>query len=327
MFINIKNRRVVIPVALAITTLIVSACGSGSSSVSSAATTAAKAPLSVGIVELQGSSLFTSIQDPAIKAALEKRGWATNFVDPDGSAAAANSAMQNLIQRGVKALVVQTFPVTALVVGMAAAAKAGVPVFGSGGGPAGPGMAGAISSTSASSMNDYSIAYLKDAPRVELLELTYTAGPPCLARQVGMDALLLQHPNIHVTRAPFTFPGANQLTQVATTGWLQSHPSKPGTTYAIWVCTSEGAGGVIAAEKQLKRGPYPLFAWDISSVAIQDIKDGTMTAVVMIPAADGAEQLAQMISDQQAAGSSWVPRTDDAKFRIITKDNLQDATE
>lgn len=307
--------------------LVASACSSGSASSSGGSSSGGSSKLLVGVVELQASSQFSSIQSPALKAALEKRGWDTAFVDPNGDPAAANTAMLNLIQRGAKVLVVQTFPASALVTGMAAAKKAGVPVFGTGGGPADPGMAGAISSNAVDVMNNFTIDYLKKESKVELLELTFTAGPPCLARQKGLDELLTQNPNISVARAPFTFPGADQVTQTATTGWLQSHPEKSGTTYAIWVCTSEGAGGVIAAEQRLRRGPYPLFAWDNSATAIRNIKDGTMTAVVDLPPPATSEQLAQMIADQQKAGSSWKSQTTaDAKAVIITKDNIQQSS-
>lgn len=327
-----ENSRLKIAAIVATAALAASACGAASTSSPSAATpaadataTAATEPLFVGIVELQASGQFSAIQIPAITKAMEARGWETTVVDPDGSPAKANDAMVNLIQRGVDVLVVQTFPTDALGTGMAAAADAGIPVFGTGGAEAGSGMAGAIVFNAVKSMNDYMIESLKNEANVELLELTYTAGPPCLARRNGLDALLEANPNIHATSLPFTIPGADAATQAATSGWLESHPETEGVTHAIWVCTSEGAGGTIAAEKQLNRGPYPLYTWDISAPTVQNIADGYVTAVVALPQTLGAEQLAQTIADQQAAGPSWQPKSEDAEFLIVTKDNLDEA--
>lgn len=322
------KRRSMLAIVVAGITLFTAACGSGSNAGASAAgSTSGTKPLLVGIVQLQASSQFSSIQTPALKAAFEKQGWQTAVVDPNGDAAAANTAMINLIQRKANVIVVQTFPASALVTGMAAAKKANVPVFGTGGGPAEPGMAGSISSNAVDVMNTFMIDQLKADPKVELLALTFTAGPPCLARKKGLDASLADAPNIKVTHAPFSFPGADQITQTATAGWLQSHPESAGTTYALWVCTSEGAGGIISAENQLKRGPYPLFAWDNSATAIQEIKDGTLTAVVDLPPAGTSQQLADMIVAQQKAGNAWKMQTTvDAKAVVITKDNLAESS-
>lgn len=322
---KMSKRRSMLAIVVAGITLLTSACGSGSGS--DAGSAGGKKSLLVGIVQLQASSQFSSIQTPALKAAFEKRGWKTAVVDPNGDAAAANTAMLNLIQRKADVIVVQTFPASALVAGMAGAKKANVPVFSTGGGPADPGMAGSISSNAVDVMNTFTIDQLKSDPKVELLALTFAAGPPCLARKSGLDTSLADAPNIKVTHAPFSFPGADQITQTATTGWLQSHPDSAGTTYALWVCTSEGAGGIIAAEKRLKRGPYPMFAWDNSPTAIQEIKDGTLTGVVDLPPAGTSEQLADMIAAQQKAGKAWKMQTTvDAKAVVITKDNLAESS-
>jgi ABC-type sugar transport system substrate-binding protein len=318
---KMAKRRRMLAIVVAGLTLLASACSSDDGS------TGGKDSLLVGIVQLQASSQFSSIQTPALEAAFKKRGWETAVVDPNGDAAAANTAMLNLIQRKVDVIVVQTFAASALVAGMAAAAKAGVPVFSTGGGPADPGMAGSISSNAVDIMNSFTIDQLKSDPKVELLALTFAAGPPCLARQKGLDESLADESNITVTHAPFSFPGADQITQTAATGWLQSHPETAGTNYAFWVCTSEGAGGVIAAESRLDRGPYPMFAWDNSPTAIQEIKDGTLTGVVDLPPAGTSEQLADMIAAQQKAGNDWKMQTTvDAKAVVITKDNLAESS-
>ena len=316
-----SHRLSVTALALAIVmALTVIACGEDDSD--SGGSGAAGESLSIGVVELARAQLFSSQQHPHIEAALQKRGWETSFVDSNGSQAAAIAGMQNLIQRGVDVLVVQTYAATELGAGLAAAERAGIPVFSTGGGEAGEGMAGAVEFINAKPVNDVVVKALEGKGKVALLRLGYTPGAPCRARAEDLESQLSDNPDVSITKKELVFPGADKSAQESTSGWLKSNPEAEGTTHAIWVCTSDAIAGVLAAQKQLGRGPYPLWTWDLSDPAREAAENGSASGVLSMPAPDSAEQLAQMIADWQKDPDAWTPETVPAPSVLVTPENV-----
>ncbi len=321
------RRARVLSVVLIAATLGLTGCASSSPSssagpsVPSGSSTGGPA-LKIGVVEQDRSQLFSTQQHPAIEKALQARGWSVNFVDAKGSSANAISAIQNLVQSKVDAIVVQTYSADQLSSGLAAAKDAGIPVFSTGGGPVGAGMAGAIEYIGAEPINDTLTKAVKDKPDVKLLELDYTPGAPCRARTDNLQQQLKSLPNVSATSRQLAFPGVDQVSQTAATGWLQSNPEQPGRSFAIWICTSDALAGVLAAEKQAGRGPYPVYTWDLSAPVIQAVRNGQVAGVLYLPAEQSAEQLADLIQQQHSAGASWAAKTISADAVVVTKDNV-----
>lgn len=279
--------------------------------------------LSIGVVELDRSQLFSTQQHPAIEKALTDRGWSVKFVDSAGQPAGAITAMQNFVQSKVDAIVVQTYSADQLSAGLAAAKDAGIPVFSTGGGPVEGDMAGAIEYIGAEPINDALIETIKDTPKVQLLEFGFTPGAPCRARKDDLDAKVKELPGVTVTERELKFPGADQVSQEGTTGWLQSNPEGSADKFVIWVCTSDALGGVLAAEQQLGRGPYDVWTWDLSEPAIEALRAKKVAGVLYLPADATSEQLADLIAEQHAAGDSWKPKTVAADAVVVTPENVE----
>ena len=282
----------------------------------------ASGKLSIGVVELDDSQTFSATQHTALDKAIKAKGWSAKFIDSKGSPANAISAMQNLLQGGVDALIVQTYAANQLTTGLAAAKAKHVPVFVTGGGNVEAGEAGAIQFINAEPINNALLGYIKKQQSVPLIQLGFTPGAPCLARSKNLNAQLSGVSNVTSTKRELQFPGADASSQTSVTGWLEANAKTAGKSPAIWLCTSDAVSGVIAAEKQLKRGPYPLYTWDVSAPALAGVRSGYVTGVLYMPAGPSSQQLVQMISDERAAGKSWKPKTVAASSVIIDKSNV-----
>ncbi|WP_347059641.1 substrate-binding domain-containing protein [Blastococcus sp. HT6-30] len=276
----------------------------------------------VGIVALDATQVTANRERRAAMETMEEMGWETVEVNSNGNPAEAISAMQNFVQRGVDAIVVQTYTADQLAAGLAAAEAADIPVFSSAGGDATGGMAGAVELVNAAAVNDPLIELLESKEDVELLQLRYTPGAPCRVRADDLDEKLEDLPHVNVTRQEVTIPGGQQSAQQATAGWLQQYPDTPGTDLVIWPCFSEAALGAIAAEAQLGRGPYELYTWDISEPAVQALQDGTMSAVLWIQVEEAGQQLAELINEYRENPEGWEPTTVAAPSVLLTPENI-----
>jgi ribose transport system substrate-binding protein len=293
------------------------ACGSGSGG------SGGGDDYTVGVVALDATQITANRERKAAQDAMKKMGWKTVEVNSNGNPAEAISAMQNLVQRKVDAIVVQTYTPDQLAAGLAAAKAAKIPVFSSAGGAAGGGMAGAVELVNAAAVNDPLIEKLKASDKVELLQLRYTPGAPCRSRADDLDAKLKDLPNVHVTRQEVKIPGGQQSAQQATSGWLQKYQDKPGTDLVIWPCFSEAALGAVAAEQQLKRGPYDLYTWDISKPAVEALQAKTISAVLWIQVEESGEQLADLIKEYKDNADGWKTKTVAAPSVLLTPDNIE----
>lgn len=276
----------------------------------------------VGVVALDATQITANRERAAAQESMEEMGWETVEINSNGNPAEAISAMQNLVQRGVDAIVVQTYTADQLTAGLAAAEDAGIPVFSSSGGAAEEGMAGAVELVNAEAVNDPLIELLEGMENVELLQLRYTPGAPCRVRAEDLDAKLEELPQVNVTRQEVTIPGGEQSAQEATAGWLQRNSDAPDTELVIWPCFSEAALGAVAAQRQLERGPYTLYTWDISGPAVEALQAGTMSAVLWIQVEEAGEQLADLIADYRESPEDWEVTTVPAPSVLLTPDNI-----
>lgn len=310
------TKRVLAGVFAAVLASSLTACGSSSGG------SGGDDEYTVGVVALDATQITANRERKAAQDAMKKMGWKTVEVNSNGNPAEAITAMQNLVQRKVDAIVVQTYTPDQLAAGLAAAKAAKIPVFSSAGGDAGGGMAGAVELVNSAAVNDPLIEKLKAMDKVELLELRYTPGAPCRARADDLDAKLKDLPQVNVTRQEVKIPGGQQSAQQATSGWLQKYKDEAGTDLVIWPCFSEAALGAVAAETQLKRGPYELYTWDISEPAVEALKAKTISAVLWIQVEESGKQLAELIKEYKDNADGWKTKTVSAPSVLLTPDNI-----
>ena len=117
-----------------ITLLALTACTSGDATESAPAGAQGGGTKTVGLVQFSGDDVFSNGALEGAAKYAESQGWKTITVDAKGSVDAANSAMSNLVTRGVSAIITTVFPSDALGAGVAAAKDAGVTVATWGGG-------------------------------------------------------------------------------------------------------------------------------------------------------------------------------------------------
>lgn len=311
------TKRVLAGVFAAVLASSLTACGS-----SSGGSGGGDDEYTVGVVALDATQITANRERKAAQDAMKKMGWKTVEVNSNGNPAEAITAMQNFVQRKVDAIVVQTYTPDQLAAGLAAAKSAKIPVFSSAGGDAGGGMAGAVELVNSAAVNDPLIEKLKAMDKVELLELRYTPGAPCRARADDLDAKLKDLPQVNVTRQEVKIPGGQQSAQQATSGWLQKYKDEAGTDLVIWPCFSEAALGAVAAETQLKRGPYALYTWDISEPAVEALKAKTISAVLWIQVEESGKQLAELIKEYKDSPDGWKTKTVSAPSVLLTPDNI-----
>jgi ribose transport system substrate-binding protein len=300
------------------------ACSSTSGSTEGGASGGgAEEDFTVGVIALDATQVTANLERAASQKKMEELGWETVEINSNGNPAEAITAMQNLVQRKVDAIVVQTYTPDQLVTGLAAAEAAGIPVFSSSGGDAGGTMAGAVELVNAAAVNDPLIELMSGMEEVELLQLRYTPGAPCLARAEDLDAKLEDLDNVTVTREEVTIPGGQQSAQEATAGWLQRNQNTT-ADLVIWPCFSEAALGAVVAEQQLDRGPYELYTWDISQPAVEALQAGTMSAVLWIQVEEAGTQLAELIDEWHQSDGDWEQKTVNAPSVLLTPDNIEE---
>lgn len=309
--------------ALAVGIALVGSLAACSSTSGGSEGAAADEDFSVGVIALDATQVTANLERAASQKKMKELGWETVEINSNGNPAEAITAMQNLVQRKVDAIVVQTYTADQLTTGLAAAEAAGIPVFSSSGGDAGGGMAGAVELVNAAAVNDPLIELLSGMDEVELLELRYTPGAPCLARAEDLDKKLEALDNVNVTREEVTIPGGQQSAQEATAGWLQRFQNTS-ADLVIWPCFSEAALGAVVAEQQLGRGPYPLYTWDISQPAVEALQAGTMSAVLWIQVEDAGTQLAELINEWRESDGDWETKTVHAPSVLLTPDNIEE---
>jgi ribose transport system substrate-binding protein len=275
--------------------------------------------LSVGIVNLDVSSLTANSFAVAVEAAMKKIGWTVINQDPKGEPAQANALCTQYVTRKVDAIIVNIFEASQMAQCLAYAKGASIPVFFLGSGMA-PGAAGAISTVDPDPINDAFIAHIGKMQDPKVLALTYHPGAPCRVREQKLDAAITKAGlSVKPDKHEITIPGQVTTALAATQAWLNAHPKDKGENLAIWACFSDPAYGALSAMKQVGRAGIPIFTWDLTKQAADSIKAGEMSATVWVDVDGLAQQMIKQIKDVRAGGK---PREEDAAWVVVTPENI-----
>ncbi len=250
----------------------------------------------------------------------EMQGWTVSTIDAAGSAAQANAAMENLVQRRAGAIIDLVFPASSLGAGLAAATAAHVPVATWGGGlgdgvVATDGSGGPLAAPIAAMI-------VKDlGGHGAVLALTYHTGQVCREREQVFDKVLAGAPGIKVTKDEVRIPGFFQDGAQYATAWLAAHPagSEP---LAIWGCWDDPAIGAISGLRQEARTDVKVYGENGNAQALAAIKAGAMTATAWEDSRAEGARLVETIAEARKAGAHWTPRTVDVPPVIVTRDNI-----
>jgi ribose transport system substrate-binding protein len=276
--------------------------------------------LSIGIVNLDVSSLTANSFAVALEGAVKKIGWDVVNQDPKGDPAQANALCTQYVTRKVDAIIINIFEASQMAQCLTYAKGASIPVFFLGSGLA-PGAAGAISTIDPDPINDAFIEHISKMKDPKVLALTYHPGAPCRVREEKLDAALGKAGlSVQVDKHEITIPGQVTTALAATQAWLNAHPKDKGEALAIWACFSDPAYGALSAMKQVDRVGIPIYTWDLTKQAADSIKAGEMAATVWVDVDGLAQQTIKQIKDIRAGGQ---PREEDAAWIIVTPDNIE----
>lgn len=285
----------------------------------SAASASAQDPMLVGIVSIAATEANNVRYISGATAAAEEMGWEVSVVDAAGSADQANSAIQNLVQRGAGAIIDMVFPVSSLGAGLAAADDAGVPVVSWGGG-----LGGSVAATNGSggpmAIPVVETMIEKLGGEGAVLALTYRTGEVCRNREVVMDEMLAEYPDIEVTKNEVPIPGYFEAGAQYADAWLASHPAGSGPL-AIWGCWDDPSIGAIGSLRQQGRTDVEVYGINGNAQALENIQAGHMTATAWQDSYTEGYNMVTMLADIVVA-DDWEPVAAEVPAVLVTEETV-----
>ncbi len=275
--------------------------------------------LTMGVVLIAANDPANQIMLSGAKAEAAAKGWKVTVIDANGSADAANSALQNLAQRKVDGILAAVFPGTSLRAGLAATRAAHIPVVSWGGGLA-PGIYAANASTGSLAVPIARKIAADMHGKGSVLALTYHTGRICRVREAAFDAVMKKFPAIKVQKEEVPIPGFVEGGAKYAIAWLAGHPQgKAG--YAIWGCWDGPAVGAVSALRQSGRTDVKAYGQNGQADALNLIQRGSYTATMWQNSTAEGKQLVDVLAQVKANGS-FKPRTFDIPGTLVTQQNI-----
>jgi ribose transport system substrate-binding protein len=274
----------------------------------------------LGIVSITATEANNARYIKGAEKAASEKGWEVSVIDAQGSADQANAGIQNMVQRGAKAIVDMVFPVSSIGAGLAAADGAKIPVVTWGGG-----LGGSVVATNGSG-GPMAVPIVemmvKDlGGKGEVLALTYRTGEVCRNRELVMDEILARHPDIKVTKNEVRIPGYFEDGAQYANAWLAVHPAGSGPL-AIWGCWDDPSIGAISALRQQGRDDVLVYGINGNAQALENIQKGYMTATAWQDSFTEGYNMLGIIEEAIAAGSGWTPKAVEVPAVVVTKDTV-----
>lgn len=276
----------------------------------------------IGLVSIAATEANNVRYINGARKAAEELGWDVSVVDAAGSADQANAAIQNFAQRGAYAIADLVFPASSIGAGLEAAKQANIPVVTWGGGL---GLTVAATNGSGAPIAEPTIQKMIDdlGGKGELLALTYRTGEVCRNREVLLDQMLEKYPDIKVSKNEVRIPGYFEDGAQYANAWLASHPPSD-EKLAIWGCWDDPAIGAIGSLRSQGRGDVFVYGVNGNAQAIENIKNGHMTATAWEDSFTEGYNMVKLLADIKAAGADWKPKAVEVPAVLITKDTVAD---
>jgi ABC-type sugar transport system substrate-binding protein len=275
--------------------------------------------LEIGIVTFSATDVAVSDMVKGAQERATEIGYTTTLVDANGSVDAANSAIQNLVQKQSDAILVTIFPATALSTGLAAAKEAGIPIVLLGGGE-GDGVSYESDDVLAKPLSEKMLADVPDG--ADILALNYRGGRPCQLREAGFDEVTAAAGNLNIEKQETPVPGQMEASRAATLAWLTKTTVTPGKT-VVWTCFDDQALGVVAALKEQGLNPGDVWVYSVNGTvdALNAVKDGWMKTDLWIDHYGAGKEMIDVVAEIRAAGDSWQFKSVPAPYELVSADN------
>jgi ribose transport system substrate-binding protein len=181
------------------------------------------------------------------QAAAEEKGWTVNVIDTAGDVAAVISRIEDVVNQGVDAIVINVDPAQ-VEAGLQVASDAGIPVFGMDAG------SNPLLVTNVTS-NGYAMAaetasYVVDSLNGQggVVMFIFEAFPPVQKRGIIADAIFANNPDINVIDrvTPDVADGGIADSRAQMEAILAANP-EPGSISAVWAAWDQPALGALQA--------------------------------------------------------------------------------
>ena len=201
----------------------------------------------------------TQFMVEAFEAAAEAKGWTVNVIDTAGDVAAVISRLEDVINQGVDAIVINVDPAQ-VAAGLQTAADAGIPVFGMDAGT------DSLLITNVTS-NGYAMAtetatYVVDriGGKGRVVMFVFDPYPPVQKRGIVADAIFGNNPDIEVIDriTPDVADGGIADSRAKMEAVLAANPD-PGSISAVWAAWDQPALGALQAIEDAGRGGEGIF--------------------------------------------------------------------
>ncbi len=196
----------------------------------------------------------TQFMVEAFEAAAQAKGWTVNVIDTAGDVAAVISRLEDVVNQGVDAIVINVDPAQ-VAAGLQTAADAGIPVFGMDAGTD-PLLVTNITS------NGYAMAtetatYVVDrmGGQGKVVMFVFDPYPPVQKRGIVADAIFANNPDIEVIDriTPDVADGGIADSRAKMEAVLAANPD-PGSISAVWAAWDQPALGALQAIEDAGRG-------------------------------------------------------------------------
>jgi ribose transport system substrate-binding protein len=181
------------------------------------------------------------------EAAAAEKGWTVNVIDTAGDVAAVISRIEDVVNQGVDAIVINVDPAQ-VEAGLQVAADAGIPVFGMDSGSH-PLLATNVTSNGyamAAETATYVVDRIGGAGRVVMF--VFDAFPPVQKRGIIADAIFANSPDIEIVDriTPDVTDGGIADSRAQMEAVLAANP-EPGSISAVWAAWDQPALGALQA--------------------------------------------------------------------------------
>lgn len=274
----------------------------------------------IGVVSISATEANNARYIKGAEDAAKEIGWTISVIDAAGSADQANAAIQNFVQRGVKAVVDMVFPYSSIGAGLDSAKAAGVPVVTWGGGI---GSTVAATNGSGAPMAEPVIKLMLDqmAGKGAILALTYRTGEVCRNREVVFDQMVKAFPDITVTKNQVRIPGYFEDGAQYANAWLASHPAGDGNL-AIWGCWDDPAIGAIGALRQQAREDVKVYGVNGNAQALENIHNGHMHGTAWQDSYTEGANMVKLIPKIIETGANWQPHAEEVPAVLVTPETV-----
>lgn len=278
----------------------------------------------VGVIAHSLSDPTSSLAAGAYEDELNKLGYETVLIDSQGNAGAAVNGMQNLAQRKVDAIWVQTWEASQVQAGLRASNAAGVPVMSFGGGLGGED--GFRHSTnfglSAGTVLGEEVVGTTEG-RGQMLMIGYQPGLIARLREQGAMNVLGKRPDIEINRKELNLTDINGWTSNTVAAWLSAHPKDSSETMMVFVPSACCTAPAISAIRQAGRDDIRVFGFvDGAGTVLRDIQSGAISAAASDDLASMARSDAQLTPQVIERGIE-APQTESVPdAQLVTIDNV-----